>query len=178
VLTALEQLDRDLQAHDPVALEGTGSLHASIIAGGRELSSYPDQCTLQLERRIVSGESGDQVEAEIARLLDRLRHEDADLDVALTRLADRPPYRVDVAHPIVSALHAAIAEAGRSAEPTGMTFWTDAAILGHAGIPTVLFGPGGAGLHGLEEYVNVDDVYVCRDVLVSTARRFVERAPR
>jgi acetylornithine deacetylase len=178
VLTALEQLDRDLQAHDPVALEGTGSLHASIIAGGRELSSYPDQCTLQLERRIVSGESGDQVEAEIARLLDRLRHEDADLDVALTRLADRPPYRVDVAHPIVSALQAAIAEAGRSAEPTGMTFWTDAAILGHAGIPTVLFGPGGAGLHGLEEYVNVDDVYVCRDVLVSTARRFVERAPR
>jgi acetylornithine deacetylase len=178
VLTALEQLDRDLQAHDPVALEGTGSLHASIIAGGRELSSYPDQCTLQLERRIVSGESGDQVEAEIARLLDRLRHEDADLDVALTRLADRPPYRVDVAHPIVSALQAAIAEAGRSAEPTGMTYWTDAAILGHAGIPTVLFGPGGAGLHGLEEYVNVDDVYVCRDVLVSTARRFVERAPR
>jgi acetylornithine deacetylase len=178
VLTALEQLDRDLQAHDPVALEGTGSLHASIIAGGRELSSYPDQCTLQLERRIVSGESGDQVEAEIARLLDRLRHEDADLDVALTRLADRPPYRVDVAHPIVSALQAAIAEAGRSAEPTGMTFWTDAAILGHAGIPTVLFGPGGAGLHGLEEYVNVDDVYVCRDVLVSTARRFVERTPR
>jgi len=178
VLTALEQLDRELQARTPVALEGTGSLHASIIAGGRELSSYPVQCTLQLERRIVSGESGDQVEAEIARVLDRLRHEDIEFEVALTRLADRPPYRVDVAHPIVSALQAAIARTGRSAELTGMTFWTDAAILGHAGIPTVLFGPGGAGLHGLEEYVNVDDVYVCRDVLVSTARKFVDGAPR
>ena len=34
-----------------------------------------------------------------------------------------------------------------------MSFWTDAAILGGAGIPSVLFGPGGAGLHSLEEYV-------------------------
>ena len=39
-----------------------------------------------------------------------------------------------------------------------MTFWTDAAILGSAGIPTVLFGPGGAGLHSTEEYVLIDDV--------------------
>jgi len=34
----------------------------------------------------------------------------------------------------------------------------------------VLFGPGGAGLHSIEEYVNVEDVSVCRDVLVDTVR--------
>ena len=33
-----------LQARPPHPLMGTGSLHASIIAGGRELSSYPDRC--------------------------------------------------------------------------------------------------------------------------------------
>ena len=37
---------------------------------------------------------------------------------------------------------------GLPAETVGMSFWTDAAVLGAAGIPTVLFGPGGAGLHG------------------------------
>ena len=37
----------------------------------------------------------------------------------------------------------------------GMSFWTDAAVLGGAGIPSVLFGPGGAGLHSIEEYVEV-----------------------
>jgi acetylornithine deacetylase len=53
-----------------------------------------------------------------------------------------------------------------------MTFWTDAAILGQAGIPSVLFGPGGAGLHSPEEYVRLDDVMRCRDALVALARAF------
>ena len=74
-------------------------------------------------------------------------------------------------HPLPVALGArARATRGLIAEPTGMSFWTDAAILAGAGIPSVLFGPGGAGLHSREEYVNVDDVRVCRDVLVETVR--------
>jgi acetylornithine deacetylase/succinyl-diaminopimelate desuccinylase-like protein len=54
----------------------------------------------------------------------------------------------------------------------GASFWTDAAVLGHAGTPAVLFGPGGAGLHSIEEYVNVNDVLVVRDALVELAGRF------
>ena len=50
-----------------------------------------------------------------------------------------------------------------------MSFWTDAAILGGSGIPSVLFGPGGAGLHSTEEYVEVRDVIVCRDALATLA---------
>ena len=53
-----------------------------------------------------------------------------------------------------------------------MSFWTDAAILGSAGIPSVVFGPGGSGLHGLDEYVRIDEVVLCRDVLVETAIRY------
>jgi len=50
-----------------------------------------------------------------------------------------------------------------------MSFWTDAAVLGGAGIPSVLFGPGGAGLHSTEEYVHVTDVMACRDTLAALA---------
>jgi acetylornithine deacetylase/succinyl-diaminopimelate desuccinylase-like protein len=35
----------------------------------------------------------------------------------------------------------------------------------------VLFGPGGAGLHGREEYVTVAEVIACRDVLATLALR-------
>src|SRR5687768_10595386 len=55
VLHALEQLDRRLQSAPPHPLMGTASLHASIIEGGRELSSYPDRCGLKLERRTITG---------------------------------------------------------------------------------------------------------------------------
>jgi hypothetical protein len=34
----------------------------------------------------------------------------------------------------------------------------------------VLFGPGGAGLPSIEEYVILDDVCRCRDALVNLAR--------
>jgi acetylornithine deacetylase len=53
-----------------------------------------------------------------------------------------------------------------------MSFWTDAAILGAAGIPSVLFGPGGAGLHSTEEYVRLREVEICRDALVELTRAF------
>ena len=53
-----------------------------------------------------------------------------------------------------------------------MSFWTDAAVLGRAGIPAVLFGPTGAGLHAAEEYVEIDSVCICRDVLIETISAF------
>jgi acetylornithine deacetylase len=52
----------------------------------------------------------------------------------------------------------------------GMSFWTDAAILGGAGIPSILFGPTGAGLHSVEEWVDVKSVLTCRDALVALTR--------
>ena len=63
VLTRLEALDRELQARAPHPIMGTGSLHASLISGGRELSSYPDRCELKIERRTIAGESGEQAAA-------------------------------------------------------------------------------------------------------------------
>lgn len=53
-----------------------------------------------------------------------------------------------------------------------MSFWTDAAVLGGAGIPAILYGPTGAGLHSIEEWVDVQSVLTCRDALVTLARNW------
>ena len=52
------------------------------------------------------------------------------------------------------------------------SFWTDAALLNGAGIASVLFGPGGAGLHSAVEYVNLEDVALCAETLVQCAQGF------
>src|SRR5438034_5566396 len=56
VLARLEALDRTLQARSPHPLVGTGSLHASMVEGGREWSSYPDCAVVQIERRTLPAE--------------------------------------------------------------------------------------------------------------------------
>jgi acetylornithine deacetylase len=165
VLSRLEALDRDLQARPPHPVLGTGSLHASILRGGRELSSYPDLCRLQMERRTIVGESGETARAEVLGILRALKKEDAEFEASATLTFSRPPHELSPNHPLPTALVRAAAQTGYTASTTGMSFWTDAAILAGAGVPSVLFGPGGAGLHSNEEYVTVAEVIACRDAL-------------
>jgi acetylornithine deacetylase/succinyl-diaminopimelate desuccinylase-like protein len=164
VLTKLEAEDRALQAEHP--LLGTGSLHASSIEGGGELSSYPASCRLQFERRTLPGEPLTAAEDDLRRIMDELLVEDPDLRADLRLLLARPPYALDPTHPLALAVLGACNRAGCPSRHEGLSFWTDAAILGGRGIATVLFGPGGAGLHGRSEYVRVDHLTRCRDVLV------------
>jgi acetylornithine deacetylase len=172
VLTRLEALDRALQAQPPHPLVGTGSLHASFVSGGRELSSYPDRATLQMERRILPSEPESTAVDEVRGILDALTREDARFRGSATPMFSRPAYEVARDHELPTRLAAALTRVGGEPRITGASFWTDAAVLGHAGIPSILFGPGGAGLHSTEEYVNVADVILCRDALVELAQGF------
>jgi acetylornithine deacetylase len=94
----------------------------------------------------------------------------------VTPLFARPSYEVAVTHELPMALRAARQHDPGGDAFVGMSFWTDAAVLGEAGIPSVLFGPGGAGLHSTEEYVEVQDVLRCRDALAALARTWCASA--
>jgi acetylornithine deacetylase len=170
VLNELEALDRSLQSGRAHALVGTASLHASLIEGGRELSSYPDRCSLQIERRTIPGELEGIAGREVEEILTRLRTRDGDFKAASRSMFLRLPYEIAPAHELPRMLAAAATRTGLTAPIIGMSFWTDAAVLAGVGIPSVLFGPGGAGLHSTEEYVKVDDVCRCRDALAELAR--------
>ena len=170
VLARLEALDRRLQTGPSHALLGTASLHASLIEGGHELSSYPARAALRYERRTLPGEPSDIARVEADAILAELKEEDAEFEAEARLVFGRSAYEIDAGSQLPTVLTEAARTAGCSASIAGMTFWTDAAILGAAGIPSVLFGPGGAGLHSIEEYVIVDDVCRCRDALVNLAR--------
>src|SRR5205807_1616099 len=104
VLTDLESLGRELRERSPHALLGTGSLHASLIEGGQELSSYPDRCTVHVERRTVPGETPDEVLQEIRRGLEVRAREDATFSAEAKLFFWRDPFEVSLSEPIVRAL--------------------------------------------------------------------------
>jgi acetylornithine deacetylase len=172
VVARLEALNAHLREQPSHALLGTASLHASTITGGREWSSYPERCLLQIERRTLPGEPAQVGYLEVGAVLDDLRAEDAEFAATARHVFGRPGYEIAASHSLPVMLTRAAEGAGCHPRRVGMSFWTDAAVLDAAGIPTVLFGPGGAGLHGPDEYVRAQDVCTCRDVLVSLARQF------
>ncbi|MDQ2855717.1 MAG: ArgE/DapE family deacylase [Acidobacteriota bacterium] len=171
-LHQLQTLNQKLQSQNPHPLLGQPSLHASLIEGGREMSTYPDRCVLKMERRNVSGEQPGIALAEVDEILESLKREDPKFAGYAKLLFERPPYETPAENEFPQLLEGAVRSIGHTTCREGMTYWTDAAVLGSAGIPSVIFGPGGFGYHGLEEYVNVDDVLACRDALVIFARDF------
>jgi acetylornithine deacetylase len=172
VLARLERLDHELQSRPPHPVHGAGSLHASLIEGGRELSTYPDRCTLRMERRTIHGEPDRCALAEVEGILEEVRRQDPEFRASAKFLFSRPSYLTPDGHDLPKLIESALAARGVQPVRGGMTFWTDAAILGHAGIPSVVFGPGGAGLHSRTEYVLENDVITCRDALIALAREF------
>ena len=172
VLARLEAVGARLAAGPVHPRLGPASLHASTVAGGRELSVYPDRCRLSFERRTLVGEPPDVGLAEAQAILDALAREDGEFEGSARPLFTRPAHELPVEHPLCRTLARVLARRGEAADPVGMSFWTDAAVLTAAGTPAVLFGPRGAGLHGREEYVEIDSVLACRDVLIDLARDF------
>jgi acetylornithine deacetylase len=173
VLVEMEKLDQKLRSNPTHALLGSGSLHASLIQGGQELSSYPERCRLSVERRTLPGETPESVEAEFLEILHDLQHSDPAFQAVVHRGIDRAPLETRADADVAQALQAASAEVlNRPLQISGVQFWTDAALLSAAGIPSVLFGPSGGGAHAVEEWVDLASVKACAEIYLATAMHF------
>ncbi len=156
VLVALKALDGRLQAGAQHPLVGPGSVHASLIEGGQEFSSYPARCLLSGERRTIPGESIEQVERELRELA-------GEADVRLT--VSREPFEIAADHTFVQL----VARVAGEPDPVGVSFWADSGLISGAGIPTVLYGPVGDGAHAVVEWVDLDSLERVRDVVLAVA---------
>jgi acetylornithine deacetylase len=170
VLAELDRFDGDELPKRRHALLGRPSIHASLIDGGSGMSTYPDMCTLRLERRTIPGETPDQVRRELEALCTRAGAGRATFSADVTVTLSQEPSDVRTDAPIVRALESAVRETGENVRMEGMTAWTDAALLNAAGIPAICFGPGDMGLaHAAEEWVSVDEIERATRVLTRLA---------
>jgi acetylornithine deacetylase len=173
IIAALERFDVEVLRRRVHPLVGPASQHCALVEGGSGLSTYSEKCALHLERRTLPGETPEQVLREIGEAI-----REAGEEAEIRNLLDRPPLLSDSTWPIARAVReAARAVVGHVPEEAGVAYWMDAALFAAAGIPTVNYGPAGAGAHEAVEWVDLDSVVSCAKVLAEAARRFLRADP-
>jgi acetylornithine deacetylase len=172
VIVAFDEYCRALLTRQAHPVVGPPSAHCSLISGGQELSSYPEACRLEIERRTIPGETVEQVQRELEDILAGIARQDTSFRADLEMGVVRRPFEVERAAPIVTELARAFhEELGREPEFSGAAGWMDSALLSAAGVPCAIFGPAGAGGHGLVEWTDLDSVADFARVVT----RFVDR---
>jgi acetylornithine deacetylase len=170
ILTGVVDLDRRLRGGRRHPLLGTGSLHASLIEGGQEWSTYPARCSVKLERRTIPGEDGGSALREIEDVIARVRKEDPHVIASATLLLERPPSQLGADSFVTKAVERAATEClGREPEVIGVAYWMDMALSNAIGIPTAAFGPSGEGAHADVEWVDLASLEMCVRVYLRAA---------
>jgi acetylornithine deacetylase len=173
VLARLEALGARLVSSPPHPVVGPPSLHAATLQGGTGWSTYAARCVLRIERRTVPGETEASVVAQVQEILDGLTAEDPHFHATVRPALSRPPWEARADSAITDLVgRAAEAVLGRAPARTGAPYWMDTALLGAAGIDTVVLGPAGEGAHAAVEWVDLESVRQTAEILARTAREF------
>jgi len=161
VLDELNAIQAELLEREPDPLLGHGSLHSSIIEGGTELSVIPSHSRLRWERRTLPGESQQQLDLELKRMVQAAANHPGNHEVKARELFVRMPHKVADNAEILQRLQ----KASPQSRKVGLSFWADSALGSQAGIPSVLFGPIGHGAHAVDEWVSLKSLVRVYEVL-------------
>jgi len=157
-------------------LLGSPTINIGIIEGGINPNTVPDNCVIQIDRRWIPGESPSTIIKEFEDILNHLKENDPEFKAELKRmeyLEETPhsPLEISEDHYIVKALKKSLHKISLSPEISGISGWTDAALLNNqAKMPTVVFGPGSlAQAHSDVEFINVDSLLTATKIYILTA---------
>lgn len=164
VLQRLQALQTDMNRRPSHPLLGHASLHAATLHGGTAWSTYSAQCVLQVERRLLPGETAETAFAEIAG---------AAAPHSARLVFAREPFETARQTPFAATVFACLhAQRGTPPAFTGQTPWFDAALLAAAGIETLIVGHEGAGAHEIEEWADLPSLDILTATLIQTAKRW------
>ncbi|MGC8558823.1 MAG: M20 family metallopeptidase [Nitrososphaeria archaeon] len=154
-------------------LLGKPVIHTSMINGGSEWSTIPGNCTLWVERRTIPGETDADIINEALDMVQNVKRNDAHFSAEIKLWKHFPPMEVSREDKIVKNLLSSL-DGFAEPEITGLPYWTDAATMNMAGIPTVVFGPGNISFaHSDLEKVSIDEVHLASLVYYNLAKKYL-----
>jgi acetylornithine deacetylase/succinyl-diaminopimelate desuccinylase-like protein len=172
-LVELDKYAQELAIQPRHPLLGTGTVHASLITGGEEYSSYPALCTISIERRTVAGETELVVQEQLRTILDALAARLPDFTYRLRTGLCRNAFEADRENVLTKIMLREVEKTmGHPPVIRAEPFWTDAALLAEKGIPALLFGVDGGGAHAATEWATIDSIEKVTATLVRVAQDF------
>ena len=159
VVAALEaKYIPNLSASHP--LTGKAQCSINMIRGGVQINIVPEQCEIHIDRRLVPGEDPQDILPQVEKILEELRHSDADLDVAQNQ-----PTMIDTpldpsgGEKFATSIQQVLIDMEHAADLEGVGYGTDASSFGSAAIPAVVLGPGNiAQGHTCDEWIDLEEL--------------------
>jgi len=169
--------------HHPLMPPGITTINPGVIVGGVGLGEdgkplvtsnpamIPDVCVVDFDFKYLPTETFDEVRAEFEAFVSAfaqtdpwLREHPPTVQWHLSNI-DFPPFSTPSDHPLIDSVRGAQQALGIETVLTGKRAVTDAAFYAGAGMSPIILGPAGEGLHGDNEYVELDS-------LIETAKVF------
>jgi len=163
----------------PGVLDGLPQIMIGKIEGGRHPVFAASDCRIDVDVRIIDGMTIDSVKKDFENLIAKLKAKDPDLEASVEiwvppKSMPRGPLNVSESEPIVQAIKEAHRKIYGNYPGVGSDIWhktmvTDAAHMNTYGVPTPLYGPGGAGTAqedtGADASIEVEDIMICAKVI-------------
>jgi len=148
----------------------------NISSGERRYEiRVPDHCEFLVNWHFMPGETAEQAVALLTGLVGDLQ------SPASFAITIEPPrydsFELPQHHPFVAAFAQSYAAVHGGPPSYEFCFGvSDANIFNANGIPTLLYGPGGANMHAADEWADLDQMLIARTVYLDLARRFLSTA--
>ncbi len=138
---------------------GYPTLNVGKVAGGHSVNIVPDKCVIELERRLLPGEDGQQAVEDCEQFVRKRLGESVQLTFEEPYLIDPAMETTSEAVIVESLARAQEDELGFVGELAAVNYGTDGSKLSRVGIETVVCGPGDiAQAHTANEFIEVEQL--------------------
>ena len=163
VVSALEDYAAGLAEQvTPHPLCGNATLSVGLVHGGVSVNTVPDECLIEVDRRVIPGEDGAGVIGDVRA------HLEENVDVPFEFL---PPWLVGIPLPDegnqewAETLQAHIAEIAGPHELVGVPYGTHASRFAASGVPGIVCGPGSIDqAHTRDEWLDVGELQQAAEI--------------
>lgn len=143
-----------------VPFQGRSTMEITMIHGGEKVNVIPEECQVQIDRRLTEGEDDKSAEAELQKLLDVVEAETGcRMNMEITTYC--PSGLCGPTHEMIQKMGQSVqVYAGREAVMKAFPASGEAGILSKSlGVPAVTFGPGDIEqAHTVNEYITIEQL--------------------